>query len=41
MAKMFSHEASGMWWPDLAELFDVGFMDVVNAEFGTGGQCEG
>jgi ATP-dependent protease ClpP protease subunit len=39
--KMFSQGASGMWWPDLAELVGVGYLNVVNAEFDSGGRCGG
>ncbi|MFT6875016.1 MAG: ATP-dependent protease ClpP protease subunit [Granulosicoccus sp.] len=39
--RMYSQEASGMWWPDLAELVDVGFLDAVNTEFGSDGLCRG
>jgi hypothetical protein len=31
-SKMFNQGASGMWWPELAELVNVGFLNVVSAE---------
>lgn len=40
-AKMFSQEASSMWWPVLADLVDAGFVHVVSAEIGSGGLCSG
>lgn len=40
-AKMFSQEASSMWWPVLTELVDVGFVHVVDTEIGSGGLCGG